>query len=347
MRKRTNYRRCALLLTFASLLQVGYAASCTTQSQMTPMQRDSLSFAAHNILEVVQNGDAESLRAKTMPAVAENFEAIAGSMRSLKPLVQGAVITVDNLYSLDASTDPPGEVRTQFFCGSPMVVVTFNALPPGTYALALLHATGVSKPQQVSIILAKSAPNQWLLAGLYSKPMIEAGHDGLWYWVSARKFAQMKMDWNAWFYYRVAADLLDPLDFLSSPNLQKLQAESEKVHPPIFPGDSPMTLRANGSSFSVTAIDTTTEFGGLDIDLHYAPSPTQVSELRDPLAARKQVTDVMKALVALHPELQGAFRGIWVHADENKGSLFALDLPMNVIAADLPVNASSSTPVVR
>ena len=51
--------------------------------------------------------------------------------------------------------------------------------------------------------------------------------------------------------------------------------------------------------------------------------------LLDPPAARQQVTDVMSALLAQHPELRQAFHGMWIHADVGNGSLFALDLPMS------------------
>jgi hypothetical protein len=40
----------------------------------------------------------------------------------------------------------------------------------------------------------------------------------------------------------------------------------------------------------------------------------------------------MSALLKMHPELQGAFHGIWVHADQGTSTLFALELPMNQIA---------------
>jgi hypothetical protein len=41
----------------------------------------------------------------------------------------------------------------------------------------------------------------------------------------------------------------------------------------------------------------------------------------------------MSALLAQHPELQQAFHGIWVHADQGDASLFALELPMQQIAS--------------
>jgi hypothetical protein len=308
------------------------AASCFTQSQMTPQQRDNLANQARAMIAIVQSGDIEALRKKTLPAVASDFDGIASSVTSLKPMVQNASITVDNVYALDASKDQPGAERTQFFCGSPIVVLTFNGIPPGMYALAILHATGVQKPQQVSIILASTAGNEWQLAGLYAKPMVEGDHDGLWYWVSARKYAQAKSNWAAWLYYRVAEDLLSPLDFLSSPNLQKLQQEADQTRPGEFPGKTPMMLSAQGSTFDVTAIATTTEFGGLDLDIHYTPNTTEAAQLQTPSSARAQVSSIMAALVRQHPELKQAFHGIWAHADQGDANLFALELPMDQIS---------------
>jgi hypothetical protein len=197
----------------------------------------------------------------------------------------------------------------------------------------MVHATGVPHPQQISLILSKSADGRWLLAGLFVKPMTEGGHDGVWYWVAARKYAQTKMDWNAWFYYRIATDLLDPLDFLSSPNLEKLQREADQVRPTDLPGKAAMTFYAQGELIAVNAIDTSTELGGLDLDVHYTPDATQSAQLSDPISARKQVTAVMSALLKMHPEMQSAFHGIWVHADQGTNSLFALELPMEQIAA--------------
>ena len=167
------------------------AASCSTQSQMIAQQRDDLANQARALIAIVQSGDIAGLRAKTLPAIASDFDGIASSVTGLKPILQNATITVDNVYALDASTDQPGAERTQFFCGSPIVVLTFNGIPPGKYALAILHATGVTKPQQISLILAGAAGNQWQLAGFYAKPMIEGDHDGLWYWVFG---AQVRTD---------------------------------------------------------------------------------------------------------------------------------------------------------
>ena len=336
MLERRKFLRRALLLSTCVAL-VGTAlnangATCSTQSQMNPTMRSSFTGEAHTMGAIVQSGDTQALRAKILPAIASDFDGIAATVTSLKPLVQTATMTVDSLYLLDASKDAPGAERTQFFCGSPIVVLTFNGLPPGTYGLVILHATGVPQPQQISLILASAPGNQWQLAGFYAKPMIHADHDGLWYWVSARKYAQTKDNWTAWLYYHIAEGLLSPVDFLSSPNLQKLQQESQQAHPKDFPAEkTQVSLNAQGSSYSLSAVDTTTQFGGLDLDVHYIPNPTQAAQLRTPTEARRQVTEVMMALLAEHPGLRPAFHGMWVHADQGDSSLFALELPMDQI----------------
>jgi hypothetical protein len=244
-----------LILAAAILSAAANAASCKTQSQMTPAQRDALSSAARGMIGQVQNGDIQDLQVGTIPAVAADFSGIAASVETLKPLVQQATITVDSLYMLDASTEPAGGSRTDFYCGSPVVVLNFTDLPPGEYALVILHATGVPKPQQISLILSESAGNRWMLGGFFSKPMTEAGHDGLWYWVAARKFAQSNKNWDAWFYYRMAAYFLDPVDFLSSPNLDKLQHEQAQAKPASLPGaQQPLIVSGQGSVFQITTL---------------------------------------------------------------------------------------------
>ena len=219
--------------------------------------------------------------------------------------------------------------------------------PPGNYALAILHATGVAHPQQISIILASAPGNQWQLAGLYAKPMLLADHDGVWYWASARKFTETKENWPAALYFRIAQNLLGPVDFLTSPNLEKLQQETDQARPGDLPGKSPLMLNVQGSTFEVTSVDTTTQFGPLDIDLHYTPNSAQVAQLRVPVSARQQVTEVMSGLLREHPELKQAFHGIWIHADQGNASLFAIELPMDQIPSGPQPQAANAPPSMR
>ena len=324
------------------ILPTAGATSCKTESQLSPADRDALVSATRSLIRDVQAANVQDLQSNTIPAVASDFGGIAQSVQTLKPLVQQATITVDNVYFLDASTEAAGSPRTDFYCGTPVVVMNFNGLPPGVYGLALVHSTGVPQPQQISLVLSRSA-NRWMLAGFFAKPMLGAGHTGIWYWTSARTFAQKKMDWDAWFYYKMAAGLLQPVDFLTSANLQKLQREIDQVHPTNLPGTKPLLLSANGVTYEVTGIDTSSALGSLDLEVNYNASPSQATQLRDPPAARKQVLDVMTALLALHPELHDGFHGIWVHANQGQTSLFSLELPMDQIAAVPPPGSTSSS----
>ncbi|MGH9607756.1 MAG: hypothetical protein ACRD3N_18880 [Terracidiphilus sp.] len=333
----------ALLAFTPGCLPCARASTCTTQAQMTPAQRDTLASTARSIFAQVQTGNLQGLRANTLPAVAANFDGIVSSVDFLKPLVQPATVTVDEIYFLDAAGTPAAS-STDFYCGSPVVVFHFTNLPPGNYALAFLHATGVPQPQQVSLILAQAPEDRWLLAGFYDRPMMSAGHDGLWYWLAARRYAQTNDKWDAWLYYHTASDLLDPVSFLSSPNLELLQQEANRTRPSNLPGEKPTTLTVNGESFTVTAIGTSNVANWLDLDVKYTPSPNEAFQLRDPQAARQQAISVMSALLELHPELQSAFHGIWVHAQQGTASLFGLELPMAAIVSAPRPTASESTP---
>jgi hypothetical protein len=321
------------------------AATCKTQAQMPPEQRVALASTSRILLGEVQTGDVQALRQNTLPAVAADFSGIAATVDSLKPFVGKATITVENLFLLDSSAEPLAP-RTDFFCGTPVVVMNLTDLPPGIYAVAIIHATGVPQPQQIVLILAQSA-GRWMLGGFSYKPMLEAGHDGLWYWIAARKYAQRNMNLDAWFYYKTAAYFLSPVDYLSSPNLDKLQHEEDLVKPTNLPGSRPITLSEQGALYQITSIDTTDALGAFDLEVQYTPNSQQAAELRDPVSARKQVTQVMVALLDLHPELHEAFHGIWVHANQGTASLFSLDLPMDQIIPGPLTPPLSSSPVTN
>lgn len=331
---------CILLIFICS--EIAFAVTCATQAQMTDAQRNAIENSARSLSAQIQTANLQALQQNTLPSLAANFSGITGAIEHLKPLVAPATITVNNLYLLDASANPPAATPTDFYCGSPVVSFNFRSLPRGTYALAILHATGVPQPQQISLVMAQAPPNRWLLAGFFAKPMMSAGHDGLWYWKAARAYSQSKMNWAAWLYYQTASDLLNPLSFLSSPNLQELHREADQARPSNFPAAHPLVLTVQGVSYTVDAVATTTAFGALDLDVRYTPSAAQAAQLANPPIARQQVTQIMSALIELHPGLRQAFHGIWVHAQQGSTSLFALELPMETIAATPPPQAAES-----
>jgi hypothetical protein len=296
---------------------------------MSGADRGTIVDASRKIAQDVQGGNSDAVKAETIPSVAANFTSIAQTIQNLAPLVSKATLTVDSVFLLDASSNQAPE-DTQFFCGSGSAAsgeVSFNIpqLPPATYSFAILHATGVPKPQQLSLLMQRDG-QAWKLAGFFAKPMLAAGHDGLWYWRAARTYAKQKQNWNAYFYYTTAAYLLAPVSFIETANLDKLVQEENSARPAGLPGDKPMTLSAGGQSFAITSLRTDDALGGLDLVVRY----TAVSN-SDPAAARARTLEVMKALLAAHPELRAAFHGLWVFSDAPGQPPFALELPMDQI----------------
>ncbi len=327
--------RATRVLAATSLLSLALPAlgvSCKTQAAMNEAERSAIVQAAQQIGRDVQSGRTADLRAATVPDVAAHFDAIANASSALTPLMTGATLTVDAVYRLDAGDAKPGDEQTQFFCDSPdnITHTTFSIqhLPPGQFAFALLHATGVAKPQQLSLLLQQGAANgPWQLAGFFPKPLAVAGHDGLWYWRQARTYAQQKQGWNAWFYYATASYLLQPAGFFSSTNLEKLNDEQQAARPKDLPGAEPLPVNVDGAIYRVTSLRTDDQLGGLDLVAHYAATGTT-----DPVAARTQTIAVMRGLLALHPELRDAFHGLWVFADPAAGGApFSLEQPMSAI----------------
>jgi hypothetical protein len=314
-----------------ALAAQAFGVSCTTQSQMGPAQSSALEQTARALAGNVQTGNTEAVRAQTIAAVASQFGGIANSIDAVDPAIQGARITVDALYLLNAA-DLTSAQDSQFFCGLPAsaltVEITIPNLPPGQYALALLHATGVKNPQQISLVLSQQTPGApWKLAGFFTRPMTMAGHDGVWFWRQARDYARKNQNWDSWFYYQSAQYLLDPVDFLSSPNLEKLQREAEKVRPEGLPGGDPLRLTSGGVNYDVTSLHTGDFSGQLDLVLTYNATPGL-----NPVQSREQVTTVMRALLQQHPELRAGFHGLWVYAaTPGNRNPFALELPMDQI----------------
>ena len=281
-RSKASVRARIALLALASLGMAlpAFGVSCLTQSQMNPAQRTVLEQSAQMLGANVQAGNAAAVRRQTIASVAAQFDGIAGTIQSVNTPIEHATLTVDGLYLLDA-TDLKIAEETQFFCGvagSPLTVeVTIPNLPPGKYALAILHATGVRQPQQLSLVLQNdpAGSEDWKLAGFFTRPMTMGGHDGIWFWRQARQYAAKKQLWDAWFYYQTAQYLLDPVDFISSPNLQKLQREAEQARPDNLPGSDPLHLHAGTQSFDITSLHTGELSDQLDLVVTYNATPNQ------------------------------------------------------------------------
>lgn len=369
----------------ALLAQSAAAPSCTTQSQMNTSQRDSLVAASERVAQALAQGNATLLRELSTPQLAPQIDEAMASLAALSPDLRHATLTVDNLYLLNARNSSAANSTAIFYCGLPGSLLTVALhlpdLPRGSYAVAILHASGVEHPQSLTLVLkqadeptsatgsaASAATNSatdsstgsatrpdWLLAGFFPHPLTLASHDGLWYWTQARQYAQQKMQWNAWFYYQAARSLLLPAPFLVSPNLEKLDAEAAAIHPealkPQISESHPLVLSSAGQSFRITAIGPSDALGPLDLALSYQPSAAQAAQQNNAAGnatgAREQVTELGRALLAAYPQLATAFHGLWIRMGDASGSAqssgFALELPMSEIRP-AAITAASASP---
>ncbi len=319
---------------FASAVLVAPAAgalSCSTESALAPAERSALVEEARTIGSAAAAGQATAVKSEAIASLAGQFDAVAASISELAPATKGASVTVESVYALHAADLKPASTEAQFFCsvaGSDLLVtVTIPDLPAGEYAAAIVHATGVAHPQQFALVLQR-VQEKWKLAGFSAKPLLEAGHDGLWYWTEARAHARKQERWSAYFYYQVAEYLLNPADFFSSPNLSKLEKEETAVRPDNLPGDEPMTVAAGDAVYTITGLRTDGSLGGLDLVVQ-----EKVASVADPVATRAGILALMQALLAQHAELRGSFHGLWVYATAPGSQPFAIELPMTQIPA--------------
>src|SRR5208283_5226334 len=200
---------------------------------------------------------------------------------------------------------------TQFFCsnasGSLTVTVNMNDLPPGRYAVVLADAAGAPLAGQIGLILAwDGAAVAWKLAGLTIRPGVFEGHDGVWYWVRGRSLAKAD-PWSAWYSYDAARYLLLPVDFLSSPNLEKLRQEQALIMP------SPQ------NAFPLSLPEA-------DLGVVY-----QSTGVTDPAALRTEATAVLSAFLKTQPGIRANFHGLWAYAEKDGKRTAVMELPMDKI----------------
>jgi hypothetical protein len=305
------------------------AVSCTTQAAMTPQERNTLTDAGGRLAVAVANQDLPQLKAALLPAVAADWEGISNDVQAGASLLKGGQIELRNLYLLDAST-LAAPADAQFFCtstsGALTVTLTMRALPPGRYALVLAEAAGAPYLGQIGLMLAWDGANGWRLGGLSIRPGALDGHDGLWWWTHAReavKDGQPQIDsWPAWYSYEAARKLLLPVDFLSSPNLDKLTSEQAAIAP--SPQNAfPLTLTEGDRTWKIDAVHL--DLSILHPDLAVVYESTGVT---DPAAIRTEATAVLTALLKAQPGLRSSFHGLSAYSLKDAKQTQVLELPM-------------------
>jgi hypothetical protein len=326
-----------LAAAFAALAAVApaHALTCTTQSGLKPDDRRMILETGNTLAADLTQQKLDALQAALLPSVAGDWEGIKSVAQSAKPLLQGGAVEWGSAYLLDA-TELKGPTDSQFFCtnadSQATITINLRSLPPGKYALLLGDATGAPLAGQLALILGQdtsspspAATSQWKLGGIFAREGALDGHDGVWYWTEARKDAAAKASWSAWFSYDLARWLLLPVDFLSSPHLEKLNREQQTG---TNPADSmPLTVQGDaGKSYKINSLHADSTLHHADLALTYESQGQP-----DAAASRTEAIAVMSAFLKTHPEIRQHFHGLWAYAEKDGRQNFAIELAMSDI----------------
>jgi hypothetical protein len=300
------------------------AVTCATQAQMNPADRDAVAVVGQRLSVAVVQQDFATIQSSLLPAIASQWDSIRGAIEYNAPILKGGQAQLRSLYSLDA-TSLTASSDAQFFCsssnGNLTVTISLHDLPPGRYAVVLADAQGSAMAGQIGFILGLDA-NTWKLGGVFIRAGSFDSHDGVWYWEHARELAQSGQSWAAFYSYEVARYLLLPVDFLSSPNLEKLGQEEAMLRG--SPADAfPYTVPSGDRTWKIDSVRLDPALREPDLGVTY-----ESTGVTDPAAQRTEATAVMSALLKAQPTLRQSFHGMWAYASYNGKVTPILELPM-------------------
>ena len=244
-----------ILATALRLVSTGQAQECFSGSEIDATTAKALESAAQQYYEMSAQGDVAGLRTNAVPDVAANFGGIERAVVSHKMYFAQGPAAETRVFLLDASNSKTNWQRADFYCGiynSPgRIGVSIPNLPPGRYALTISRVAG-KEAATLTLVLAEAGRNTWKLAGYYARANALGGHDAQWFLSTAREYKQKGEAHNAWFYYLTAWDLMAPVDFVSTPTLDKLSDELQAARPADLPSaEAPIQLAAGGKTYKV------------------------------------------------------------------------------------------------
>ena len=301
------------------------AQTCSTSGEMDASTKSGIENAAKQYLSMSKNGDVAGLKSNAIPQLAGDFGSIEQAVVTNKTYLAEGQSSITGTYLLDASTAKSALPRAEFYCGiynSPDRLAFFIPnLPPGRYAVVIQKVSG-KDPITLTLIL-QSIGSAWKLAGYYPRLDAIGGHDGQWYLTKAREYKAKGYAHDAWFYYLTAWDLTAPVNFMSTPQLDKIADEMQGARPADLPSDaSPLSLSANGKVFKITELAAVPVDNNLDLRIRY-----QNPDAGNSGVAFQDNMAVIKAIVAKYPEFRDAFNSIIARAVDGSGHEYGSLLP--------------------
>jgi hypothetical protein len=319
-----------IVLTAMALSPIAAAQTCSSGADLDAATKSAIDAAGKQYLDMSKNGDVAGLRANAIPAISGDFGAIEQAVISNKAYFAEGTATVTGTYLLDASQAKAALPRADFYCGiynSPdRLSFSIPNLPPGKYAIVIQKVSGGKDPITLTLILQQIG-SAWKLAGYYPRLDAIGGHDGQWYLNQARQSKAQGKSHEAWFYYLTAWELTAPVNFMSTPQLDKLADEMQSARPADLPSsNTPLSLSANGKVFKVTELTAVPVDNKLDLRVIY-----QNANAADSGAAFQDNMAVIRAIVAKYPELREAFDSVIARAVDGAGHEYGSLLPMKDI----------------
>jgi len=326
---RSRFRSQALVvfLLLGLVLSRATAQTCSSASEIEEATRSALERTARQFFDYASKGDVFDLRQSAIASLGSSFGNIEAVVIDQKSIYADARSTARASYLLELAGGVP-VARAEFMCGvwgtPSWAVFVINNLPPGRYGLVIQDVSAQKGKYALTIVL-KQEGGAWKLAGYYSKQAEIGGHDGAWFLNKAREYKAKGAVHNAWFYYLTAWDLIAPVDFISTPRLDKLGDEMQSVRPSDLPTSDHSLALAPGSGRTYQLIYLSALPMGNDLDLLVKYRVADVSNTQ-------QMFDdnvaVIRAIVGRYPEFREAFAGVVARATEPSGRDYGTLLAM-------------------
>jgi hypothetical protein len=169
----------------------------------------------------------------------------------------------------------------------------------------------------------------WKLAGLSINLKQINGHDSAYYASQAAQFATSNQNLLAWLYYMEAWQLNAPVNFMYTPDRDKIAAQLQKVKPPDFPtAQSPKEITANGKTFAVMDIFSEPVQMQGNADLYLIVKYKALTDISDTGKTFQANMDAIHAFVQQYPDVRTAFDGIVARAVAPSGTDYGTMLSM-------------------
>ena len=176
------------------------------------------------------------------------------------------------------------------------------------------------------MILQDAGGNSWKLAGYYPRLNSIGGHDGQWFLSKAREYKDKGQTYNAWFYYLTAWDLTAPVDFMGTPQLDKIADEIQAARP----GDLPRAARHWNWRRAERHLRSSTWWRSRCPAIWTCGRSTK-QRTRPIRRWQQRKLAVSKALLRKYPEFRDAFGAVIARAADNNGHTYTTLTPMNDI----------------